>query len=443
MRTALGERDRLFLDANEPYMERQPPDLDEVARRLDALVARYPGDAELALYHSHFLANIGDHEGAAKAADRVSTLDPTCVNAWVVKFASALYGGDAAGAEKALDDCEHAIPGAVPCVRARAITVQQRGECARLELIARSVSVRDPSAARAFGLLAEALASQGRPREAIAEALEQKWSRLSGGQRPIVELEDRVHLAMLVGDFREAERRTAELEKRAASEPSEDEHARPALIQLDIDEETGRTADAGKLASAYLSRVEGWSRNPATDDEAIANDPTPRMLAAKLHAKAIAAADYAASRDAWLASWRARTSPFYAHYLWHAGWAVPAQTPAEARNALAARPLFEPLPAYQPSMLAPAFEGNVYLLADRLDDAVASLERATRACVALAYPVEHTRALEQLATARERKHDTTAACGAYAGVVARWGKAVPKSVTAERAKARMAALRCP
>jgi serine/threonine-protein kinase len=57
-------------------------------------------------------------------------------------------------------------------------------------------------------------------------------------------------------------------------------------------------------------------------------------------------------------------------------------------------------------------------------------------------PFAHTRAHLDLGTALERKGDVAAACAAYRVVIDRWGKAAPPSVSAERARARWAALRC-
>jgi serine/threonine-protein kinase len=48
-----------------------------------------------------------------------------------------------------------------------------------------------------------------------------------------------------------------------------------------------------------------------------------------------------------------------------------------------------------------------------------------------------------LGQALEATGDATGACGAYRKVLARWGNAKPKSVTADKARARSKALRCP
>jgi serine/threonine-protein kinase len=86
--------------------------------------------------------------------------------------------------------------------------------------------------------------------------------------------------------------------------------------------------------------------------------------------------------------------------------------------------------------------GHTYLLAGLHDEALPWLERGAKTCRALDLPIEHTRALLWLGMARDATHDREGACSAYRTVHARWGKAKPRSVTAEKAAERMRALGC-
>jgi serine/threonine-protein kinase len=58
-------------------------------------------------------------------------------------------------------------------------------------------------------------------------------------------------------------------------------------------------------------------------------------------------------------------------------------------------------------------------------------------------PMAHTRALAHLGMAREATGDKDGACRAYASVLARWGSAKPRSVTADEVRAKARALDCP
>jgi hypothetical protein len=148
-------------------------------------------------------------------------------------------------------------------------------------------------------------------------------------------------------------------------------------------------------------------------------------------------------RRAWLAAWRAKTSAAYLGDLWIAAWAAPASTHEQGLAAVDALTSFGSIPPFVPNIPAQAFVGHAYLLADRLDDAVAALRRGTATCTALADPFGNTRGWLDLGTALEAKGDRPGACGAYKVVVDRWGHAKPRSVTAERARARTVAIACP
>ena len=70
------------------------------------------------------------------------------------------------------------------------------------------------------------------------------------------------------------------------------------------------------------------------------------------------------------------------------------------------------------------------------------LEKAVAECFALWHPHLHTRVHHWLGQACEALHDERGACDAYAVVLKRWGRAKPRSVTAEAALTRSRALRC-
>jgi hypothetical protein len=73
---------------------------------------------------------------------------------------------------------------------------------------------------------------------------------------------------------------------------------------------------------------------------------------------------------------------------------------------------------------------------------VDSLRRGTATCTRLAEPLTSTHGWLDLGTALERRGDRPAACDAYRVVLDRWGRAKPRSVTADRARQRSVALRC-
>jgi serine/threonine-protein kinase len=243
----------------------------------------------------------------------------------------------------------------------------------------------------------------------------------------------------LRGDFVEAEKSARELERLVQNAQAEPEHQAAARALVATYLETGKTALAADYAEAYLRRREAWLPDPFAEDFAIANDVTMRMLRALAAAGRIDKAALAVRRDAWTDEWRKRVHASLWPYLWLQAYA-PAATRDEALVAIQA--LGVPLPAYTPKTLGIAYAGHAYLLASRLDDALPLLERAGASCMALEFPMEHTLAHLWLGRAREAKADTAGACKAYAVVLERWGKAKPRSVSADEARARSKALGC-
>jgi serine/threonine-protein kinase len=175
---------------------------------------------------------------------------------------------------------------------------------------------------------------------------------------------------------------------------------------------------------------------------ALAQDVSPSLLRVALRAGRLSAADLAARRDPWLRAWTARVTPVSRNFLWMYAYARVADSPEDARDALAALPAYGALPPFRPETMVEVDVGRTYLLAGRVDEAIPWLTHATRTCSVLRFPFEHVRAHLLLGEAQEAKGDQAAACASYDAVVQRWGRARPRSVTAEKAAERETALHC-
>src|SRR5262249_1782670 len=149
-----------------------------------------------------------------------AALDPGYSDAWETIADIFQKQGRTDEALAALDGCLHASPNSVDCVRERAGTLRNAGRCAEMEAAARQWIARDPESADAYLALAHALAAEGRPTEAIGEALRQRWARLPApaGQRR--EAYERGILAAFQGDFASAERLAGELDRAVEGDPS-------------------------------------------------------------------------------------------------------------------------------------------------------------------------------------------------------------------------------
>lgn len=301
---------------------------------------------------------------------------------------------------------------------------------------ARSWAAAEPLSHDASDALAAALVARGVPIEAVEEALRRGWASMDEADRAKAEPEDRARLAILRGDFAAAEKQTQAWAKAVGDLPDLLSHAGPAMQLANLALETGDASAASRIASDYVARMSGYTRELAVDDPSVAFY-VPLLRGGKLDAGVLAA-----NRAEWLAAEERgeskRQAQRRAPFRWALAYAEPATTPDEARDALSALPSFLPMPP--DTRQTPTFEasvGKVYALAGDAAQATPLLARATRACVALSNPTEQTRAFYYLGMAREVAGELEGARAAYQVVVDRWGQATPRSLTAERAKARL------
>jgi serine/threonine-protein kinase len=341
-----------------------------------------------------------------------------------------------------LDRCITIAPTFTTCSIELGRLFEHLGACEEEETMARQLVAASSAQAVAQNLLASALAARGRPEAAVREALRLKWAALPEPERRRTEQEDALALALLSGDFTTAEQVARELETAVESSRREGDHGRVARRLAQIYMETGRLMDTGRVAEAYLGRHDAWEPDPRSEDFALAGDATPSLLAAAMRAGKLTRLDFVQKRAEWMRGWERKVTRDFKSYVWAHGFAGTTETPDDAREALAAMAAYEPLPTFFPKTLIEASIGNTLFLGGRTDEAVTWLERAAKSCRVLEVPVEHTRAHLWLGLAREAKGDKAGACAAYRVVRERWGKAKPRSVTAEKAAERMRAAGC-
>jgi serine/threonine-protein kinase len=128
---------------------------------------------------------------------------------------------------------------------------------------------------------------------------------------------------------------------------------------------------------------------------------------------------------------------------WSVGFAGAASSAADAKEAVAAIPadgvdaaLLRRDVAWRDDV------GRAYSLAGDAAHGLPLLRGAARTCDGLRHPIEAVHASADLGAALEATGDTRGACDAYAKVVEQWGAAKPRSITADRAKQRILALKC-
>jgi serine/threonine-protein kinase len=207
-------------------------------------------------------------------------------------------------------------------------------------------------------------------------------------------------------------------------------------LRVFLAEERGDRAALDKRITEFLARQSAWAPDATRLDG--------RLFAAQRRAGLVSVEE---SRGA-VRRWRHEVEPTFRNreLRWVTLWAATVVSPEDAREALDAWNLDD---AAARGSLTVAGDpdrwldvGRTHLLADKVDEAIVELGRASRACRALSDPFLAAQSARLLGDALARKGDAAGACAAYASVIARWGHATPRSVTAEAARDGMKRLLC-
>jgi serine/threonine-protein kinase len=153
-------------------------------------------------------------------------------------------------------------------------------------------------------------------------------------------------------------------------------------------------------------------------------------------------ADFRAEREKWAQDTAAKTPPRLAALGWFFFYAGTAETASDAREALEALPRYSPLFTFDGMVYNERVMGRVLQLVGRLDEAIPHLRRAVASCFSPDSFPSHQWAARTLGEALEAKGDTKGACDAFGEVLAHWGNAKPRSITADAARAHMKKLGC-
>jgi serine/threonine-protein kinase len=442
LRFTLTARDEELRMALAPCVQSDVMDNLDCARRLATAGTRLAGDAELQELAAEFYFNGGLLDEAIAYSERAVELDPGYASAWGnIGYATA-YLGRRDEAEAAFARCLAVSQAGFSCLSFRDDLYAEDGRCDLVEADARKAVALLPSLSSSYRLLEDALVGVGRPAAAVREVLRQELACTPESQRPATEAAVEARLAALAGDFNAAEKRARELGRLVESSAQEGDHAEPSQLLVELYRETGRPREAAAIAEEFLVRRTAWVADPRGDDFAIMRDPTPILVAAQLRGGRLPPAAGRAAMADYFRRHEERSPPFYRRYLWIQGLASPAETAEEARAALAQLPAFAPLPSFMPLTLGWLSVGKTYLLAGRVDEAMPFLERAATHCLVAQHPFEAVRAHLLRGEAHQARGDVAKACADYREVLRRWGKARPRSLSAEEASRRSQRLGC-
>jgi len=436
-RASLDGRDRALFDALEPLAAREPADLKEACRRMATATSQHPADAELTMLHALFLQRAGKRIASLAPALRAVAIDPDYADGWQTVALAHAARGQMKDLAVALDRCVEAAPTTVDCLFDRIALHSAHGQCKAVIADAKLAMARSRRSGRGHQYLATGLASLGEPIENVTKVLDGAAPHYPEWGRTARTLADRRRLKLLAGAFDEA----AEAAKALAALHSENANTQWAVARelVNLYHETARPREATAVARAFFQSQDLWGTPPSGH---AVWDPTPLMLRTLLAAGDIDADQLEERRNKWVAEWRRRWTAHQSE-IWLGAYAIPARTAAEAQRAIEARPPdFEPIQLFRVGNFATHF-GQLYFLAGELDQAHKYLLDGTSQCRLLYDPIPHLQAYELLGRVYEARKETKQACRSYTTVLARWGQATPRSVTATRARARVQALHCP
>jgi serine/threonine protein kinase/tetratricopeptide (TPR) repeat protein len=438
-RAQLSPRDQALLSALEPVITEDPPDMTKQIERIHEAQKRYPMDAEF-LVMGLMEPRLAPEDTLA-IVDRILAIDDKSADGYQSRARALAFLGRGAEAEKAIEQCLTVSPASNDCLRERSAILVQQGECSRAEADLRRWAAVNPSSWEPYRHLAAIAATTGRPRELVEALLEQKWSRVAPAQQAVEKALDRARFAAFYGDFATAEAEALEARKLVAGDSDEYVQRKPALLLTLVYSETDRVDRAAVVADAFLKRRDAWLGGAHTHgiDH---DDDTGRFLlvlrrAGLLDDKGVEAAIAARAE-------RLRvTLPAVAldRAISLQRFAL-VETESEARAILPEVERVATATAIRDPKFLPLVDaGRVYLLAEQPAKALPFLEAATGACNGTETG-DYFPAFLLLGQAREKLGQTAAACEAYRVVVHSWGRAKPKSITAQRARERALALGC-
>jgi eukaryotic-like serine/threonine-protein kinase len=430
-RSALSPRDVAVIEAVEPYYS-GTPDLGQLEIKFRGLTQNASKDPEAFFHLGRALELSFDYEGARDAYSKVIALDPNFARGYAARAQAQRLLGDTERAKQDYETCLARSPLATSCLAGRVAMDLRAGQCASAKAqAARWVDV-DPGSSSAQAALARSLFAAKESPESVRTALDASW-KLGGATDTLVEQEDRVLLLLQNGNFVDAERMLLAWEKVLPQSASRTVRATPALLRAELYAERGDDVAAAKVANEFLSHAAAWSHSP------LLPDPSIRFLR---FVDKKSSPETVSKRDAWLRTEqqadlkkeRVRSSAM----RWALMYGEPAETNAQAKVAVAKLTDFLPLPVE--ARRSPSFDyalGKAYSRADQLPEAKRELSKLTSACRSFDDPFSDIRARFELGKVLQALGEPLAAKALFEEVIAHWGKANAKSLTADNAVARL------
>jgi tetratricopeptide (TPR) repeat protein len=382
---------------------------------------------------------MNDRAGANAALDRASN-DVWAVAALVDRAYVEREFFDLDRARAAAHSCVEARPTAVDCLAFLSRRAAFDGHCAEMDGYARRWIDADPDDPAAYETLGWSLAARGENDAAVREAFEQKWARLPEAARPAARLRDSIAFETLHGHFDAAMTHAQSALAALSADAPLLKRLTASFGVLVLASEMDDRRLVGEISSGILERAS--AATPPTPSEAahfllfVASNRDPEHAARWEEIRAAAFTRY----DDYITAQGANVRPFQRILPWIVGHAAGASTAARRKAAYAALPRYAPLPPPGMALDDDLVIGTVLAANGESERGFAHLRSVTESCLVLETPLAVLRAYEVMGELHEAAGDTEAAKAAYEAVLARWGRATPRSRTVEAAKAGLARL---
>jgi serine/threonine-protein kinase len=434
LRADLSERDKSLLDAMAPFYATDLADVPLAATKTLEVATRYPEDAEAQLIAGMWLGRAKRTDEARAAFARALQIDGSFAAVHWAR-AGAEAGAEAQRAE--LEKCAAMSPSAGSCVRGLARLKQLAGDCAGMEVAAAKLQSVEPDFEGSYLYSLNSALSHGGPRAettpilAALEASIHAQARADGKPDTATTAWPAL-VAFHYGAFQEGL-------SLVATVPDDDTRSRLSILAAEESGDTGRAAaEARAQATRRRMRFGGNLVTDATTLRAL------KLDAHEPEGTVAALAEKWSEEDAHLdGALGARIDALAIRE-------AVATTGEEAQAAV--RGVDDELTGAvwtdaMNSVEGAAALGRTFLLAGRADEAIRPLEWASHACgMAVSegdFTFERMHASLALAEADEKTGKTVQACTELGRVVTQWGKATPRSVTADEARKRQKRLGCP
>ncbi len=439
-RESLDARDQAILDAESPVLFADPEDWKEATRRLEALHAARPDDVEILFWLSR-VQRSKDPAAARASLSRVLELDPTFA---IAESDLGVLDEDAARWDEAQEHyqrCVRIAPIAAGCWLRSARLSGTRGDCTAFAVTVQKAMAVDTEEFFIVKTQLAALMGTSASRVETDQVVDHLLrTPMHKSAAPEVQRHTNSTLhgisALWYGSFAEAKTFFDQVNVDPATGMVTGYDTFFAE-RLTVAEQTGDEAGARALAKTFAAARRSL---PALPLDGFA------LRALRAH-QVLPAAEIDAHRDRWLATHVDAADTPTSWILWVKYWADASATPENAAAAMAHRHEYDALPEF-PGTRESAAVGHALLLAGRAAEAIPWLEQAAFACQPIVRETENSfvaaivPAAYELGQARQASGDSKGACAAYQRVLDRWGNAVPRSTTADNARARMSAIRC-